>query len=58
MRHYGYDSDTAFSTLRQTSPNGIIKLRDIAANWSLPMNKVSSARRLTNSAWPPELASI
>jgi transcriptional regulator with GAF, ATPase, and Fis domain len=30
MRHYGYDSDTAFTTLRQTSQHTNTKLRDIA----------------------------
>jgi GAF domain-containing protein len=30
MRHYGYDSDTAFTTLKHTSQNTNTKLRDIA----------------------------
>jgi GAF domain-containing protein len=31
MRHFGYDSDTAFTTLRRTSQNRNVKLRDLAA---------------------------
>jgi AmiR/NasT family two-component response regulator len=30
MRHYGHDSDTAFTTLKQASQNTNTKLRDIA----------------------------
>lgn len=32
MRHYGYDTDTAFTTLKHASQNTNTKLRDIAAH--------------------------
>lgn len=59
MRHHGYDSDTAFTALRQISQNTNTKLRDIAAQLVTAHEQGEFDTTLTQLGFrPPELASI
>jgi GAF domain-containing protein len=60
MRHYGYDSDTAFATLKRASQNTNTKLRDVAAHLVTAHEdgEFDTTLDQLGFAAPPELASI
>jgi GAF domain-containing protein len=60
MRHYSYDSDTAFTTLKRASQNTNTKLRDLAAQLVTAHEQGDFDTTLDQLGFtaPPELASI
>lgn len=60
MRHYGYDSDTAFATLKRASQNTNTKLRDLAAHLVTAHEQGEFDTTLDRLGFtsPPELAPV